>query len=91
MTNKIEINHHTYIVPGVVDGAVAMAQAEKRATRDEVTIVHGHAYLDPRSNEHQEAVQPCSWGCKLVTPGNETIELLDYYRGATPPKRQEES
>lgn len=39
--------HETFIAPGIVDGAVAHAQAHKRANdkkMPEATIVHDHRY-----------------------------------------------
>lgn len=42
--------HHTYIIPGVVDGSVAHAQAQKRKfdkRHPESTVVHDHKYGSP--------------------------------------------
>lgn len=56
---SIKVHHHTYVVPSLVDGAVAMAQAERRRDkRGETTVVHAHA---------DEKI--CNNDCKIVAPG----------------------
>jgi hypothetical protein len=70
-----KINHQTFVIPGVVDYAVAMLQAERRRDKDnETTIVHVH-----RSGE------ACIEKCRVVEPGFKTRAV-----GATPEPEVEE-
>lgn len=55
------IDHLTYVIPGVVDGAVVKEQAERRLKKNgEVTLVHAHPREDAASD-----IVPCNSKCQV--------------------------
>ena len=69
------VNHHAYILPGIVDGAVVKAQAERRRDRqNEVTVVHDH-HAEAGTSTARPGVtrlNNCLETCLIYEPGYQT-------------------
>lgn len=74
--DDFRVNHHSYVVPGIVDKAVCMKQAERRRDQDgETTIVHDHPYESAAKPGREHG---CSTHCMIIEPGYYTRQMGTY-------------